>query len=74
MHLSKNFLTISSLFTNLLPEYNTSMELCKNYKECVRCIYFEECGEKACIEKGRVGPGIPIATMFLIFYLIYLIV
>jgi hypothetical protein len=48
------------------------MEICKNYSECVRCVYFEECGEKASIEKGRLGPGIPIITMFLIIYLIFL--
>jgi len=48
------------------------MGICKNYNECVRCIYFEECGEKSSIEKGRVGPGIPIATMFFVLYLIFL--
>lgn len=47
------------------------MEICKNYNECVKCTYFEECGEKACIEKGRLGPGIPIVTMLLFFYLIF---
>jgi hypothetical protein len=49
------------------------MEVCKNYNECIRCIYFEECGEKAFIEKGRLGPGIPIAAMLLVLYLIFLI-
>jgi hypothetical protein len=49
------------------------MEICKNYKECVHCIYFEECGEKSIIESGRLGPGIPIIAMYIVFYLIYLI-
>ncbi len=49
------------------------MEICKNYSECINCNYFEECGEKASIEKGRLGPGLPIITVFLLVYLISLI-
>jgi hypothetical protein len=58
---------------NLGSKLSAHMEICKNYNECVRCLYYEECGEKASIEKGRLGPGIPIVTMLLFFYLISLI-
>ncbi len=56
-----------------IAQFNSNMEICKNYNECVRCHYYEECGEKATIEKGRLGPGFPILTLLIIFYLIFLI-
>lgn len=45
------------------------MEICKNYNECIKCTYYENCGEKAFIEKGRIGPGFPVLTLIALFYL-----
>jgi hypothetical protein len=65
------YLDNKQTFYNLKIKIKIIMEICKNYNECIKCTYYEECGEKACIEKGRLGPGIPIVTMLLVFYLIF---